>query len=168
VAGEVLGPSRNWIAEQLLRTLGRVEEGRGTREAGLAVVRSYLLEAAGVDSLDVRLEDGSGLAPRNLVTPRALVGVLAHAAEAPWSEAWHRALASPGEEDTTLERRLLDLHDRLSAKTGTLSNVDALSGYLTGHDGTDLIFSVLSNGSGLPASTVRRALDRVVEILAEG
>jgi D-alanyl-D-alanine carboxypeptidase/D-alanyl-D-alanine-endopeptidase (penicillin-binding protein 4) len=168
VAAEILGPSRNWVAEQLLRTLGRIQEGRGTREAGLAVVRSYLLEAAGVDSLDIRLEDGSGLAPRNLVTPRAVVAVLAHAAEAPWSQAWRRALASPGEEDTTLERRLPDLHGRVAAKTGTLSNVDALSGYLSEHDGTDLIFSVLSNGSGLPASTVRRALDRVVEILAEG
>jgi D-alanyl-D-alanine carboxypeptidase/D-alanyl-D-alanine-endopeptidase (penicillin-binding protein 4) len=65
-----------------------------------------------------------------------------------------------------LENRLLDLEDRVWAKTGTISNVNSLSGYLVRDDGTELIFSILSNGSGLPASRVRAAIDDVVRVLA--
>lgn len=164
----ILEPSQNWMAEQLLRTLGQARSGTGTRQAGLDAVEAYLLEVAGVDSLDVRLEDGSGLAPRNLVTPRALVAVLDQVRRSGHAEAYRAALASPGEEESTLEERLPGLAGRLFAKTGTISNVDALSGYLSRDDGAELIFSLLSNGSGLPAATVRQALDRVVRILAEG
>ena len=68
----------------------------------------------------------------------------------------------------TLEERLPGLEGRLFAKTGTISNVNALSGYLTRNDGTELTFSILTNGSGLPASTVRAAIDALVRTLAEG
>lgn len=168
VVKAILEPSQNWMAEQLLRTLGRAGSGQATLEAGLEALERYAVEVAGVDSLDVRSADGSGLAPRNLVTPRALVSVLDQVRRSGGAASYRDALASPGEEDSTLEDRLPGLDDQVFAKTGTISNVNALSGYLSRDDGTELIFSLLSNGSGLPASTVRPALDRVVRILAEG
>ena len=60
----------------------------------------------------------------------------------------------------------MDLQGRLFAKTGTISNVNSLSGYLIRDDGTDVIFSILSNGSGLSASSVHAAIDDVVTVLA--
>ena len=167
VARAILEPSQNWIAEQLLRTLGQAGTGQGSRAAGAEAMERWLMEEVGLDTLEAVPEDGSGMAPRNLVTPRGLVAVLDHARRAPWAEAWREALAAPGEEDSTLERRLPELEGRLAAKTGTISNVNALSGYLVRDDGTELIFSVLTNGSGLPASTVRDAMDALVRTLAE-
>jgi D-alanyl-D-alanine carboxypeptidase len=54
------------------------------------------------------------------------------------------------------------------AKTGSLTNVASLSGYLLRPDGSTVLFSILSNASGLPGSRVQAAIDQVVRILAEG
>jgi D-alanyl-D-alanine carboxypeptidase/D-alanyl-D-alanine-endopeptidase (penicillin-binding protein 4) len=85
----------------------------------------------------------------------------------PYADAFRRALAEPGEEDSTLERRLPGFEGRVFAKTGTISNVNSLSGYLVGSDGDQIVFSILSNGSGLPSSRVRAAIDDVLKALAE-
>ena len=136
---------------------GRVEFG---------TVGTFLTEQVGLDSLDIAPRDGSGLSAYNLVTPRALVRILQYMERGANAVTYRDALAEPGEEESTLERRLIDLEGRLFAKTGTISNVNSLSGYLVRVDGTEVIFSILSNGSGLPASRVRAAIDDVVRILA--
>ncbi len=175
IARGILEPSQNWMAEQLLWTLGAArpstdEDGadRSTPDAGRAALTAYLVDELGLDSLAANPEDGSGLTAQNLLSPHTLVAILDHARRAPWGEAYREALASPGEEDSTLERRLPELEGRLWAKTGTISNVNSLSGYLTREDGTLLLFSLLSNGSGLPSAAVRDALDEIVRTLAEG
>jgi D-alanyl-D-alanine carboxypeptidase/D-alanyl-D-alanine-endopeptidase (penicillin-binding protein 4) len=87
-------------------------------------------------------------------------------AAGPNGEIYRHALAEPGEKDSTLERRLTELQGRVFAKTGTISNVNSLSGYLVEKDGREVVFSLLSNGSGLPSSRVRAALDDVIRVLA--
>jgi D-alanyl-D-alanine carboxypeptidase/D-alanyl-D-alanine-endopeptidase (penicillin-binding protein 4) len=165
VAG-ILGPSQNWITEQLIRTLGAERGEKGSWSEGVDVIRTFLTEQVEVDSLDIALRDGSGLSAHNLVTPRALVRILQYMWRGANAATYRAALAEPGEEDSTLERRLLDLEERLFAKTGTISNVNSLSGYLVRDNGSEVIFSILSNGSGLPASRVRAAIDGVVRALA--
>lgn len=165
VAG-ILEPSQNWMTEQLVHVLGYELGSEGSWSEGLRVVREFLVETVGVDSLDVAPRDGSGLSAYNLVTPRALVAVLRHMAAGPYAAQFRSALAEPGEEGSTLRRRLSGLEGRVFAKTGTISNVNSLSGYLVGGDGREIVFSILSNGSGLPSATVRAAIDRVVEVLA--
>ena len=162
VVDAILGPSQNWMTEQLLRTMGAELGGGGTWREGLRVERRWLQGTAGVDSLDVLQRDGSGMSAQNLVTPRAMVKVLEQAARAPWFELYRKALPEPGEEDTTLESRLPELRGRVHAKTGTLTNVTTLSGYLVTDSGRTLVFSILTNGSGLPSNTVRGAIDRLV------
>ena len=121
----------------------------------------------GIDSVDLRLEDGSGLSAYNLVTARALTLTLVHVARGPFAEVLRSALAEPGEEDSTLEERLLPLRGRLFAKTGTIANVNALSGYLTGSDGTPMVFSILSNGSGLRSGRIGSVIDRFLLLIAQ-
>ena len=84
----------------------------------------------------------------------------------PDGDAYAAAMAEPGEGDSTLEDRLLDLRGRVFAKTGSISNVNSLSGYLVGSDGRKVIFVILSNASALPAGTMRGAIDDVVRALA--
>jgi len=162
----ILEPSQNWMTEQLVRTLGAELGEEGSWEGGLDVVTRFLVDQVGVDSLDISPRDGSGLSSADLVTPRALVRILRYMAAGPNGEAFRHALAEPGEEDSTLERRLPGFEGRVYGKTGTIANVNSLSGYLVRDDGREVVFSILSNGSGLPSSRVRATIDEVVAVLA--
>ena len=166
VVEAMLGPSQNWIAEQIIRTVGHAHTNKAGWTEGLAAVRSHIVDLSSIDSMDVRIADGSGLSVQNLVTARALVGVLTHARSRPWRGAFRAALAEPGEEGTTLETRLAGLEGRLFAKTGTLTNVGALAGYLVDQAEREIAFAILANGSNLPGSTVRSAIDGIVRVLA--
>jgi D-alanyl-D-alanine carboxypeptidase/D-alanyl-D-alanine-endopeptidase (penicillin-binding protein 4) len=161
----ILQPSQNWMAEQLLKTLGAETGGGGSWADGLAVERKYLRERAGVDSLAFDLRDASGLSAQNLLTPTAIVALLDHARAAPWGERYRSALAAPGVPGT-LASRLPALRDRLQGKTGTITHVNSLSGFLLTDGGRELTFSILSNGSGVPAGLVRAAIDSTVTLLA--
>lgn len=166
LVADILGPSQNWMTEQLLRALGSRFGEEGSWSEGNAVVADVLINEFGVTEGDVSVRDGSGLSAYNLVTPRAVVRILQAMATGPHADDFRRAMAEPGEEGSTLERRLDDLQDRVFAKTGTISNVNSLSGYLVGTDGREVIFSILTNGSGLPASRVRPIVDEIVRQLA--
>ncbi|HEX7119914.1 MAG TPA: D-alanyl-D-alanine carboxypeptidase/D-alanyl-D-alanine-endopeptidase [Longimicrobiales bacterium] len=165
VAG-ILEPSQNWIAEQVLKTLGAERDGRGSWPAGLDVERRYLVDVVGIDSAAVHLVDGSGLSAQNLLTPHATVRLLAHARSQPWGATYREALAEPGEEGT-LERRLETLQGRVHAKTGSITHVNTLSGFLRTGTGRELIFSVMTNASGVSGGEVREAIDRIVAAMAD-
>lgn len=162
----ILRPSQNWVAEQVLKSLGSEFADDGSWRGGIGVEREYLYKAAGVDSLAVNLRDASGMSAQNLLSPEATVQMLLHARAQPWADAFRDALAAPGLEGTTLSGRLEPLAGRVFGKTGTISNVNALSGYLVAADGRDIVFSILTNGTGLPAGMVRSAMDDIVLAIA--
>jgi D-alanyl-D-alanine carboxypeptidase/D-alanyl-D-alanine-endopeptidase (penicillin-binding protein 4) len=58
------------------------------------------------------------------------------------------------------------LDGRLRAKTGSITNVNSLSGYITDTDGRTLAFSILTNGSGVSSAVVRQGIDRIVLAIA--
>ena len=162
----ILEPSQNWMAEQLVRTLGAEEGQEGSWREGFLIEHEFLTQEVGVDSLDITLRDGSGLSAKSLVTPRAVVQILEYMRASSNSGAFRNALASPGEEEGTLQNRLPGLESRVFAKTGTILHVNTLSGYVFTESGRELIFSILTNGSGLPSGVVRAAIDKVVEVAA--
>ena len=165
VAG-ILKPSQNWMTEQVVRALGQSYGAEGSWEEGLGVVETFLVEEVGVRPSDLYARDGSGLSFYNLVTPRAIVSVLAEMHNSESASVFRGAMPAPGEEGSTLENRLEGLEGHLRAKTGTISNVNSLSGYLVRESGEEVAFSILSNGSGMPASRVRSAIDEIVRALA--
>ncbi len=166
IVAAILKPSQNWIAEQLLKTLGAELGAGGSWPGGLEVERRYLFDRVGIDSTAVVLVDGSGLSAQNLLTPHAVVQLLDHARSQPWGAAYREGLPEPGEEEGTLERRLQGYAGRIEAKTGTITHVNSLSGYLRTARG-DIIFSVLTNASGVRSTLVRQAIDRIVAALAD-
>jgi len=168
IARGALEPSQNWITEQLLKTIGLETTGVASWTTGTAAVKEILNRRAAVDTLDLYLQDGSGLSAYNLITPRAVIAILTAMDRSPLSEDYRFALAAPGEEDSTLERRLSELDGRLQAKTGTLSNVNSLSGYVVTESGRRVVFSILTNGSGLDSSHMRAAIDDVARALGAG
>lgn len=166
IVAAILKPSQNWIAEQMLKTLGAERGEGGSWSDGLEVEEQYLTQRVGIDSLAVNLRDASGLSAQNLLTPAAILAMLEHAHRAPWAADYREALPSPGEEGGTLASRLDGLETRIDAKTGTIANVNSLSGYLRAEDGRDLVFSIMTNGSGLPSAPVRNAIDAVAHAIA--
>jgi serine-type D-Ala-D-Ala carboxypeptidase/endopeptidase (penicillin-binding protein 4) len=160
-----LQPSQNWISEQVLKTLGAEFAGEGSWRAGNEVVRRYLVDEVGIDSTAFLLRDASGMSAQNLMTPTAAVAMLGHGARL-WGAEWRAAMAQPGLSGTTLAGRLLPLEGRVFAKTGTITNVNSLSGHFIAADGREYLFSILSNASGVPAAAVRAAIDDVVLTMA--
>jgi D-alanyl-D-alanine carboxypeptidase/D-alanyl-D-alanine-endopeptidase (penicillin-binding protein 4) len=141
---------------------------------GLCALRG-LLAQAGIPTDAVLLAEGSGLARRDLVTPNALVQWLTWATTQPWAPDLRYALPVAGI-DGTLEHRFEDgpATVNLQAKTGTLSHVYTLTGFVTDAAGAQLVFSILLNryprwevAREFPdAPAPEQALDDIARILA--
>ncbi len=160
--------SQNLHAELYLRALGRLEGGDGSVAQGARVVRQFLM-GAGVDPGDFVFYDGSGLSPQDLITPRALTRLLVYAARQPWGGEYRASLPVGGVDGTLAGRFLHDgLKGRVFAKTGTMSGVNALSGYLTAASGRTLVFSVFCNDHGPDGDASVKAMDRIVGVIAGG
>jgi D-alanyl-D-alanine carboxypeptidase/D-alanyl-D-alanine-endopeptidase (penicillin-binding protein 4) len=167
IVAAILRPSQNWIAEHVLKTLGATFGGQGTWAAGLDVERRYLIDTAQIDSTAFFLRDASGLSVQNLLTPRAIVELLEHSQAAPWGHVFRQALPAPGMDESTLENRLPGFEERLRAKTGTITHVNSLAGFLTTDDRREVTFSIMTNASGTPSAAIRRGIDRIVEAIAK-
>jgi D-alanyl-D-alanine carboxypeptidase/D-alanyl-D-alanine-endopeptidase (penicillin-binding protein 4) len=109
--------------------------GDGSTVAGARLVRAFL-EEAGIEKDDFVFFDGSGLSGHDLVTPRATARLLQYASSQPWFADWKKSLPVGGE-DGSLAARFgkAPLKDRVLAKTGTLGEARALSGYVEGASG---------------------------------
>lgn len=154
--------SQNLHAELLLRLLGRAEGSDGSAAQGARVVRAFATQA-GVLPDDFLLYDGSGLSSDDLVTPRALTTLLRYSTTQPWGPILRNSLPVAGV-DGTLAGRFPTLRGRLQAKTGTLGEVDTLSGFLTADSGRLLVVSILTNDHPTPGA--RATIDAVVETAA--
>jgi D-alanyl-D-alanine carboxypeptidase/D-alanyl-D-alanine-endopeptidase (penicillin-binding protein 4) len=158
--------SQNLHAELLLRLLGKVHGKDGSFAQGTRVVRQFLV-GAGVDDADFFLYDGSGLSPEDKIAPRALTKLLTYAARQNWGTAWRETLPVAGVDGTLAGRfRKSPLQGKLWAKTGTHSEANALSGYLTAASGNTIAFSILVNGHRPDSEAELQAIDRIVEAIA--
>ncbi|MEG4285620.1 D-alanyl-D-alanine carboxypeptidase/D-alanyl-D-alanine-endopeptidase [Microcoleus sp. A006_D1] len=173
--------SNNLYAEVLLRLLGKStgilpvpqEEITGilpvpqedTSEIGLKELKTVLTQL-GVNPNSYKLADGSGLSRHNLISPEALVQTLRLMANSPAASVYRASLPVAGESGT-LKNRINITPNRiiLQAKTGTLSGVSALSGYIEVPNYEPLVFSIIVNQSELSAAKVRSATDEIVLLL---
>ncbi len=153
--------SQNLHAEMLLREVGHFSQGVGTLEAALAERNDFLQQIGiGRDDTGVALEDGSGLARQDLTTPQSTVKLLRYMWQRPEHDLWLRTLPIGGI-DGSLEHRFQNVAgaERVHAKTGSISHVNALSGYIETDRHRWLAFSVMVNATPGPASEVRTFID---------
>ena len=154
--------SQNLHAELLLHQSGRLSVGcDGSTVEGARMIRAFLIHA-GLDPNDFIFFDGSGLSGHDLTTPRATAKLLSYATTQPWFAAWRASLPIAGEDGSLIERfKSGPAKDHVFAKTGTLSEARALSGYLDAASGRTIIFSIMV-GNHLPGSADRDAMDKIV------
>ena len=159
----ILNTSQNWFAEMLLKILGRELRGEGSWKAGLDVERRFLIDSVRIDSTAFALEDGSGLAAGNLVTPHALAQLLAYMHGHPRRGPFLAALPHASQSGSLLKRFVgTRLEGRVIAKTGSIDRVNSLSGYIEGPGGHTVTFSVQANGHAVPYSQMLAQIDSVV------
>ena len=126
--------SSNIGAELLLKRLGFERSGAGTTAAGAQAVTDYLTEV-GIPMNDVQIFDGSGLAEINRLTCTALTSVLASAGP---NTPFGQSLSISGERGSLLIKFVdTPAEGNVLAKTGTLRNVRALSGYVQSSTDSD-------------------------------
>ncbi|MDR3750962.1 MAG: D-alanyl-D-alanine carboxypeptidase/D-alanyl-D-alanine-endopeptidase [Terracidiphilus sp.] len=158
--------SLNLHAELLLRLLGKVHADDGSFAQGARVVRQFLVNA-GVSDNDFYFYDGSGLSPQDRVAPRAFTQLLAWASRQPWGSAWRGTLPVAGVDGTLANRfKNSPLKNRMWAKTGTLREVNALSGYIAATSGKTLAFAILVNDHRPGSLSEAQAVDRIAEAIA--
>ncbi|MEG5159794.1 D-alanyl-D-alanine carboxypeptidase/D-alanyl-D-alanine-endopeptidase [Microcoleus sp. AT3-A2] len=162
--------SNNLYAEVLLRLLGKVTDKmpvpqENTGESGLKELKTVLTQL-GVNPNSYILADGSGLSRHNLISPEALVQTLRLMANSPAASIYRQSLPIAGESGT-LKNRFNITPNRviMQAKTGTMSGVSALSGYIEVPNYEPLVFSIIVNQSDLSTAKMRSATDEIVLLL---
>jgi D-alanyl-D-alanine carboxypeptidase/D-alanyl-D-alanine-endopeptidase (penicillin-binding protein 4) len=175
IAAQTLKPSQNQYTEIILRTLGRTqvlassgETGRlrDDEEKGLEVVKN-LLRQAGVNDNDVALNDGSGLSRNDLISANTTVQLLTFMSKHKYFAQFREALPIAGVDGTLRTRmRGTPAEGNLRAKTGSLSSVASLSGYVTTAGGEHLVFSMMLNNYPDAAAVRRDSIDAIAILLA--
>jgi serine-type D-Ala-D-Ala carboxypeptidase/endopeptidase (penicillin-binding protein 4) len=144
--------SNNMHAETLMKAMGRKTADEGSWSAGAEAVAATLPDL-GVDPAAVSLVDGSGLSRMDQIAPDQLASLLVSASGKPWFGQWYEALPIAGKPDRlvggTLRNRMrgTPAEGKVHAKTGSLTGVSSLSGYVDSASGERLVFSMVTNNT---------------------
>lgn len=167
IGSTMMKMSQNLFAETLLKTLGVHAAGTGSAATGRAAIGDVLARW-GVLASDILMVDGSGLSRYNLVTPDALVAVLAHVyRDERLRGRFLEALPVAGVDGTLSDRmKGTAASGNARAKTGSFSNARSLAGYVGTADGEMVAFTIFANNYGLAPAMIDRVADEIVVALA--
>jgi D-alanyl-D-alanine carboxypeptidase/D-alanyl-D-alanine-endopeptidase (penicillin-binding protein 4) len=155
--------SNNLYAESLSRILSKETNTKNNIEA---INKS--LEKLGINSKDYILVDASGLSRHNLVTPEVLIKVLEVMAKRTDAKVYRNSLAIAGKKGTLSQRfKNTAIEGNLQAKTGTLTGVATLAGYINPRQYETLILTILINNSTSSSQELRNAIDEIITILSK-
>jgi serine-type D-Ala-D-Ala carboxypeptidase/endopeptidase (penicillin-binding protein 4) len=163
--------SNNVYAEVLLKSIGRSHLQHFTRTEsttalGLELVKQRLTEL-GVDPQSYYLRDGSGLSRHNLVAPMALIRVLAAMSTVPEAGVYRDSLPIAGVSGSLKNRMKGTIAQGIvRAKTGSMSGIISLSGYVNSPTYSPLVFSIMLNQHDRSTSSMAKVIDEVVVLLA--
>jgi serine-type D-Ala-D-Ala carboxypeptidase/endopeptidase (penicillin-binding protein 4) len=165
----ILNTSQNWYADMLVKQLGRQFGTSGSWSEGIAVERRYLIDSMGIDSTLFALSDGSGLSAANLVAPLAFTRLLQVIRKHPhYARNFEPGLPLSGRVGSLKNRFLgTPIEGRVRAKTGSISRVNTLSGYLEMPDGHTYAFSIQANHHAQGGRKMLAQIDSVVVAMAK-
>ncbi len=160
--------SNNTIAEIWLKAMGKKDHAIGTTQSGINRVMG-LLHHQGLDTSSLTMVDGSGLSRRNLLTTIFMTDLLMHVQKEAWFASWYSSLpvaCLPEKlQGGTLRHRMCQTAaGRVVAKTGSLSGISSISGYVTTLNDTRLVFSIIVNNQRSPVKEIE---DMMVTLLAQ-
>lgn len=160
--------SDNFYAEMLVKKLGnKVYSSQGTTELGLKVIREYM-HVMGFDTLQVLLRDGSGMSGANLIPSGDLNKYLLKIQEKEYFPFFYNTLAIAGV-NGTLGHRFpgSKVQGNFFGKTGFISGVRTLSGYLITGTGRKLTVTLATNNFAVRTSHIDHIHQKILEYLYE-
>lgn len=159
--------SVNLYGETLLYSIGAAT-GTPTALGGRTAAQTTL-QAWGIGPDALIQRDGSGLSRYDFVTPDALVTILTHVDRDPKLKGPFEASLPIAGRDGGLANRMkgTPAEGNARAKTGSMTSVRALSGYVTAADGESLVFSIMANNFDSAPATITRTTDAIVVRLAQ-
>ncbi len=143
VQKSILLNSSNLAAETLFKVAGgKYVNSTGTIDSAIKMFDAYC-KKIGVNNENIKLVDGSGVSKNNLMSADFMTDFLVAQAKTPKFTLLQNAMATSGE--GTLKDRMLYFKDNLRAKTGTLSDISAIAGYITSRNGNLYAFDIMIN-----------------------
>ena len=138
---ETLKSSNNLIAETLFKLAGaKYTKSTGSAQNSYAMLENYF-EKLNLNSEDIKIVDGSGVSKNNLMTSDFMTEFLVKLYNSEDFEVIEQCIPTPGE--GTLKNRMLYFKDNMRAKTGTLSDTSAITGYITTRRGKVYVFNIM-------------------------
>jgi serine-type D-Ala-D-Ala carboxypeptidase/endopeptidase (penicillin-binding protein 4) len=163
--------SNNVYSEVLLKSIGRTHpqanlSSEDTGSLGIVLVKQRLTEL-GVNSQAYRISDGSGLSRHNLVAPAALTQLLVGMATMPEGKLFRDSLPVAGVSGTLKNRLKGTLaQGTVQAKTGSMSGINTLAGYINPPQYSPLVFSIMLNQHDTSTAKMSKIVDEIVLLLA--
>jgi serine-type D-Ala-D-Ala carboxypeptidase/endopeptidase (penicillin-binding protein 4) len=156
--------SVNLYAETLLKQIGLTVSGKGTTEAGTAAIKDYW-NKKGIDAQNLFLADGSGLSRANTFTAKTLVDILVYMkTKSKWFDTYQKSIPITGIEGTQ-KYYFQDsvLKGKAHAKTGSMTRVRSMAGYMTAKSGKEIAFAVIINNYNENSSVVKSQMEGLLE-----
>ena len=155
--------SNNFIAEQLLKTVGAIHDGPpGSTSKGLEVLRDYLA-SLGIRRETYALDNGSGLSKLNRLSSSQFIRILLDLYHSPWREEMISSLSVAGVDGTMGSKmKRSSLAGKVFAKTGTLNGVSTLSGFVF-DKGKKIAFSFLFNDFNPSLEKITRVEEEILQ-----
>ncbi len=154
--------SVNLYCEAILRAIGLKQTGVGSNEEGIkSIVRFW--QTKGIDTEGLFMQDGSGLSPRNGITPLQLASMLRSVAlDNQTFTPFYSSLPEAGKSGTlkNMFKTNPSVSSRLRAKSGTITRVKSYSGYVTTSEGKLLAFSAICNNFTCSQRDIRKKLEQ--------
>lgn len=166
----MLKESDNLYADNIFKFLGHnYFDSKATWHMAAAARKKILTTQYKLDFNNTSLVDGSGLSQYNLTTPKLTVDLLTRAYQDFQISAELMAALPVAGSDGTLKKRLTQegIHYKVRAKTGSLSHISSLSGYIQSQQQHLLAFSIYINGARGKADKYRKLEDEIIIQLAQ-
>ena len=161
----LMNESDNLTAELFVKAIGRHNITQGNWKSGLDSVKSLLASSALIDTSQMRIADGSGVSRYNLTSARQLTSFLVWVYKSQYKNDFISTLPGGGKRNGTLERRLKKEGKYVKAKTGGLSGVSNLSGYVFSPRYGPVAFSLLMSGYRGSSQPYRNLQDGIIKQL---
>ena len=161
----LMNESDNLTAELFVKSIGAIDTIPGSWKSGLDSIKTFLAREVLLDTANIRLVDGSGVSRYNLTSAAQLNSLLSWMYKSEHKDDFLSTLPGGGWKNSTLEKRLINEGELVRAKTGGLSGVRNLAGYITSQKYGDVAFSILMNGYTDSSSRYARIHDQILRTI---